>query len=270
MLRSPPADATANPPIFPSPPSIGSVQRNHRASRGRMQDLTARREARVRHRSGLRRRAIKTKPRRGRTRVSRVSDTGKAPLGERRVRAAGVASRRRRRRRASPARKRGLRRGEARERDAVGRARDVVEPERVAEGDRARLASVLAADAELELGRSAARPRSTAIRIRAPTPVDVEHLERVALDHAVLEVAREELALGVVAREAERRLGEVVRAEGEEVGVLGDLVRRACTRAAARSSSRRCARARAPPRPRPARSARAGGGAPRRSRRAGA
>ena len=35
------------------------------------------------------------------------------------------------------------------------------------------------------------------------------------------------------------RLRQVVRAEGEEVGVLGDLVRRGCRRAAARSSCRR-------------------------------
>ena len=40
----------------------------------------------------------------------------------------------------------------------------------------------------------------------------------------MLEVVREELALGVVAREAQRRLGEVVRAERAEVGELGDLV----------------------------------------------
>ena len=52
----------------------------------------------------------------------------------------------------------------------------------------------------------------------------VERLERVALEHAVLEVEGEELALGVVARHAERRLREVVRAEREEVRDLGDLV----------------------------------------------
>ena len=45
-----------------------------------------------------------------------------------------------------------------------------------------------------------------------------------SLEDAVLEVVGEELALGVVAREAERGLREVVRAEREEVGVLGDLV----------------------------------------------
>src|SRR4029078_1770628 len=85
------------------------------------------------------------------------------------------------------------------------------------------LAAVLAADAELE------------VVLRAPAALDgdphqvadallVENLERVALAHAVLEVARQELALGVVARKAQGSLGEVVGAEREEVGLLGDLV----------------------------------------------
>src|SRR5665647_1277781 len=55
----------------------------------------------------------------------------------------------------------GLRRREPRERDAVRRAAHVVEPEPVAELDRARLSSVLAADAELDvrLGAAAALGR---------------------------------------------------------------------------------------------------------------
>ena len=68
----------------------------------------------------------------------------------------------------------------------------------VAELDRARLAAVLAADAELDL------------RVRLPPPLDadphqvadafgVEHLERVSLEHALLEVEGEELPLRVVA-----------------------------------------------------------------------
>ena len=64
---------------------------------------------------------------------------------------------------------RGLRRGEARERHAERRAADVVEPELVAERDRARLAAVLAADAELELRlrrRGRARRRSASGRRR--------------------------------------------------------------------------------------------------------
>src|SRR3954469_7602052 len=81
---------------------------------------------------------------------------------------------------------RGLRRCEPRERDAVGRAADVVEPEPVAEGDRLRLAAVLAADPELQvlLGATAALdgdPHQVADAFL------VEVLERVAVEHAVLE-----------------------------------------------------------------------------------
>src|SRR6185437_16001409 len=92
---------------------------------------------------------------------------------------------------------RSLRSREARERDAVGRAAHVVEPDAVAELHRRRLAAVLAADAELD------------VRLRLPPPLHrdphqvadtvlVEHLERVALEHAVLEVEGEEIPLGVV------------------------------------------------------------------------
>src|SRR5215210_4279994 len=115
-----------------------------------------------------------------------------------------------------------LRRGQAGQRHPVGRARDVVEAEGVAEGDALRLAAVLAADAELDLlTRAAAALDRDPHQI--PHPALVERLEGVRLQHAVLEVVREELALRVVAREAERRLREVVRPEREEVGVLGDL-----------------------------------------------
>ena len=121
-------------------------------------------------------------------------------------------------------RERRLRRRQPGERDAVGRARDVVEPEPVAEGDRARLAAVLPADPELDPGL---RPPAALDRDphEIPHSVLVQHLERVPLEDAVLEVEGEELALGVVAGEPERGLGEVVRAEGEEVGLLRDLVR---------------------------------------------
>src|SRR5262245_51503430 len=53
----------------------------------------------------------------------------------------------------------GLRRGEPRDRHAVGRAGDVVEADVVAEGDGGGIATVLAADADLELraGLAAAR-----------------------------------------------------------------------------------------------------------------
>src|SRR5207302_10314369 len=100
----------------------------------------------------------------------------------------------------------------------------VVQAQLVAERDRRRLAAVLAADAELER------------RLRPPPSLDrqphqvadathVQRLERIVLQNTIFQVPRQELALRVVAGEAERRLGQVVRAEREEVGVRGDLVR---------------------------------------------
>src|SRR6478736_5431353 len=47
---------------------------------------------------------------------------------------------------------RGLGRSQARDRHAIGRARHVVEADRVAEGDGGGIAAVLAADADLERG----------------------------------------------------------------------------------------------------------------------
>ncbi len=93
----------------------------------------------------------------------------------------------------------------------------------MAERDRARLAAVLAADTELDLG------------FRSPTPLDrdphevadtvaIQDLERVLLEDPVLQVVREELALGVVTRESERGLREIVRSEREEVRFGRDLV----------------------------------------------
>ena len=52
--------------------------------------------------------------------------------------------------------------------------------------------------------------------------LDVERREGVLLEDAALLVRRRRNVAGVVAARAERRLREVVGAEGEEVGVLGD------------------------------------------------
>src|SRR5919106_5490740 len=116
-----------------------------------------------------------------------------------------------------------LRRGQPGKGHPVRRAGHVGEPELVAEGDRAAVAAVLAADSELDLGIDSAGaldgdPHQVA------DPASVERLERVCLEDAVLEIAGEEHPLRVVARETERRLREVVRAEAEEVGFRGELV----------------------------------------------
>src|SRR5512137_2281122 len=92
-----------------------------------------------------------------------------------------------------------------------GRAADVVQPDEVAELDRGRLAAVLAADAQLDPG-----PRLPALldghTHELADAVAVEDLERVLGVDLLLDVRAEE-AGGVVAADAERRLGQVVGAE---------------------------------------------------------
>src|SRR5262249_34288522 len=104
------------------------------------------------------------------------------------------------------------------------RAADVVEPELVAERDRLRLPAVLAADPGLQAGLR----RSAALDADAHQLADTVHVERlegVVLEDAVLEIEGQELALRVVAREAERRLRQIVGPEREEIRVVCDLVR---------------------------------------------
>src|SRR5205823_844430 len=109
-------------------------------------------------------------------------------------------------------RERGLRGGEPREWDAVRGAGDVVESQLVAEADGSRLSPVLAADAHLQALPGAA-PALDGDPHQVADAATVERLEGVLLEHVVLQVVREELALRVVTREPERRLREVVRPE---------------------------------------------------------
>src|SRR6266849_358901 len=87
---------------------------------------------------------------------------------------------------------------QARDRDPERAARNVVEPDAVAEVDRIRVAAVLAADPHLQL-----RPRLAALAHgQLHEPADtlfVNRLERVARKDLALEVADDEVALGVVA-----------------------------------------------------------------------
>ena len=87
-----------------------------------------------------------------------------------------------------PATERRLRRGQPRDRHAEGRARDVVEPDLLAERDRRRVAAMLAADAELDVGlRRAARARPRA-RTSSPTPSRSSADERVLGVDALLDI----------------------------------------------------------------------------------
>src|SRR5437588_11471420 len=96
----------------------------------------------------------------------------------------------------------------ARDRHPVRRAAHVVEPRELEEGDRGGVAAVLAADAELQGGLGlAARPRRKAHQPADPRPIN--RLERATVHDPLLHVPRQEAALGVVAGEAERSLGQV-------------------------------------------------------------
>src|SRR5439155_6605632 len=100
----------------------------------------------------------------------------------------------------------GLSGGEARDRDPEGRARDVVEPDPVAELDARRIASVLAADPDLQARPRLAAQLHTDLHELSDAPL-VELLERVGRQDLAPHVFGQELA-GVVARKAEGRLRE--------------------------------------------------------------
>ena len=111
---------------------------------------------------------------------------------------------------------------EARDRDAEGRAGHIVETDVMAELDGGRIAAVLAADAAVQLGAGLASQLDRHLHQLADAD-GVEAGEGIGLVDLVRIVCRQELA-GVVTREAERHLREVVGTEAEELRLLGDVV----------------------------------------------
>ena len=85
--------------------------------------------------------------------------------------------------------------------------------------------AVLAADTDLEI-RTNASPEFDGHPHDLSHTGYVEGRERVIGEHALLDVVTEESRLRVVPRDAEHRLGEIVRSKREELGRPGDLVRR--------------------------------------------
>ena len=112
---------------------------------------------------------------------------------------------------------------EACDRHTKGRAGDVVKADLVAELDGGRIAAVLTADAAVEFGTGASAELDRHLHQLADAD-GVEAGEGIGLVDLVLIVCGKELAC-VVAREAERHLGEVVRAEAEELCLFCDVVR---------------------------------------------
>ena len=118
---------------------------------------------------------------------------------------------------------------EACDRHAEGRAGDVVEADLVAELDGGRIAAVLTADTAVEFGTGRTAELDRHLHQLADAH-RVETGEGIGFVDLVRIVCGQELA-GVVAREAERHLGEVVRTEAEELRFLGDVVcGKGCTR----------------------------------------
>ena len=91
----------------------------------------------------------------------------------------------------------------------------------MAEGDRGRIAAVLAADADLQL-RAHLAAALDADAHQFTDALLVDRHERIGRQDPARGINAEE-ARGVVARNAERRLRQIVSAEREELRRLGDL-----------------------------------------------
>src|SRR2546423_6801552 len=83
---------------------------------------------------------------------------------------------------------------------------------------------MLAADPDFQVRLGLAAALDGHAHHRADS-IPIEDLERVRRDDLFLDVSREEALLGVVARDAQHGLREVVGAEREELGLRRDLVR---------------------------------------------
>src|SRR5690606_3467232 len=111
-----------------------------------------------------------------------------------------------------------LRCGETGDGDAVGRAGHVVEANFVEECDGGRITSMLAADADLEVWAHPTSAGGPDLDQFADTGL-VDRHERIDLDYAGLHIVRQYRG-GVVPREAEARLRQIVGAERKELGTL--------------------------------------------------
>src|SRR5882757_9597314 len=93
-----------------------------------------------------------------------------------------------------------LRRSQPRDRHAIGRARDVIEPDLVTERDGSRIAAVLAANPDLEIGTRLAAARNADLDEFADA-VAIDRDERIDFENALGDVGAEE-ARSVVAADA--------------------------------------------------------------------
>src|SRR5262249_34680968 len=115
-----------------------------------------------------------------------------------------------------------LRRSQARREHTERRAGDVRQPDLVAVHHRLRIAAVLAADSQLDVGPGLASPLYTHLHQLAHAFL-VNGGKWIVLEHAFFDVGRQEGA-DIVARESVHGLSKVVGAEAEELRFYRDLI----------------------------------------------
>src|SRR5205823_6386574 len=103
------------------------------------------------------------------------------------------------------------------------RTADIVESDLVAEGNRGRVAAVFAADTDFKV-TPRGPPSLDGQPHEATNPLLVDRLKWIGRQDLRLDVVPQELAFGIIARVTVRRLGEIVRAETEELGFFGQLI----------------------------------------------
>src|ERR1700712_992433 len=113
-----------------------------------------------------------------------------------------------------------LRGGEPRDRNAIGRAGDIIQPALVAERHRGGIAAVFAANADLEARAGLASARHADLHQLADA-VAIDRDEGIDLQNSLGDIGAEE-SRGVVAADAVGGLSQIVGAEREELRGFGD------------------------------------------------
>lgn len=112
---------------------------------------------------------------------------------------------------------------ETRDRNAVGRAGNIIQSNSVEEFDGRRFASVLPANAEFQVGFCGTAFLNGHFHKHADTFL-IKSSERIGFEDAFFIIIAQKFA-GVVAAETERHLRQVIGSETEEIGFFCDFVR---------------------------------------------
>src|SRR5206468_10640783 len=117
--------------------------------------------------------------------------------------------------------------GEAGDWNAVGRAGDVIQADRMAELHGARFTAMFTADTDLQL-RADAPTGSHGNANQLPNTVLIQDLKRIVGKYTTFDVIRKE-ATRIVSAQSESRLGQIIGSKGKKLGGLRDLIRGECS-----------------------------------------